>query len=503
VNKVKRNIFANYAGTIVSALLSLVFVPIYIHFLGVESYGLLGVFATLTAIFAPLDAGLGATVARTLAVMNAVPERAAEMRTMIRTMEVLYWTTAVVIGALIVALAPLIATRWLRGGSLSPQVITSAIMAMGGAAAVRWPMMLYSGGLSGLQQQITGNVILVGTSAIAGIGGVAVLSFISPTMTAFMLWQLVVFALQTGAAAFFLYRRLPQGEARFDRVLLGQTWRAASGLGVISIIAMLITQVDKIVLSRLVPLNVFGFYTIATVIAAHLYRLGMPVSQALFPRFSELFARGDEATLRATTYHRGAQLVSALLFPVAATLALFSSEVLLVWTRRADVAANSSLTMTLLVAGTAVHMLMLLPWQLQLAAGMLRLTLIVTSIEAAILISLVLVLGRTYGGAGAATAWLVANLFYMTVTTFFMHRRLLRGELKTWYWNDVGRPLVCAVALMVVARLIIPSTLPEPLLVAAVGFAAAAAALATAMTVPPTREMITSTLRVLTRRNAT
>jgi O-antigen/teichoic acid export membrane protein len=502
VNKVKRNIFANYAGTIVSALLSLVFVPIYIHFLGVESYGLLGVFATLTAIFAPLDAGLGATVARTLAVMNAVPERAAEMRTMIRTMEVLYWTMAVLIGAVIVALAPLIATRWLRAGSLSPQLITSAIMAMGGAAAVRWPMMLYSGGLNGLQQHVTGNMIVVGTAAVGGIGGVAVLAFVSPTMTAFMLWQLVVFALQTGAAAVFLYRRLPPGQARFDRALLRQTWRAASGLGVISLIAMLITQVDKIVLSRLVPLNVFGFYTIATVIAAHLYRLGMPVSQALFPRFSELFARGDEATLRAT-YHRGAQLVSALLFPVAATLALFSSEVLLVWTRRADVAANSSLTVTLLVAGTAVHMLMLLPWQLQLAAGMLRLTLIVTSIEAVILISLVLVLGRKYGGAGAATAWLVANVFYMTVTTFFMHRRLLRGELKTWYWSDVGRPLVCAVALMVLARLVIPSTLPEPLLVAAVAFAAAAAALATAMTVPPTREMIAGTLRVLTRRKAT
>lgn len=497
MSRVRRNILANYTGTVVSALLSILFVPLYIRFLGVESYGLLGIFATLTAIFAPLDAGLSATTARSLARMNAEPESAGDMRTLVRSLEVLYWGTAVAIGLAIMALAPFIATRWLHGSTLPVSTIRNAILTMGAAAAMRWPMTLYAGGLGGLQQQVTGNAIIIVSAALGGLGGVAVLALVSPTMTAFMLWQLVIFAGQTFACAFFLYRRLPAGEARFDADVVRATWRSASGLGLIAVIAVVITQTDKIVLSKLLPLKIFGYYTIAGVITAHLYRLGMPVSQALFPRFTELMAKGDEATLR-STYHRGAQLVSGLVFPVAFILALFSHEILLLWTQRADVADHSSLTLSLLVAGTAAHMLMLLPWQLQLAAGWLRLTLIVTSIEAVLLTAGVIVLGSRYGGPGAAAAWLIANLFYVTTTTFFMHRRLLRGEERTWYLTDVGRPLLAAAAVSIVARLLVPRALPQSLQVVAIGAALAVTAAATAMITPAIRTAVAVRLRAHT-----
>jgi len=43
----KRNIIANFAGQGWTALMALAFVPLYIKFLGIEAYGLIGFFAML------------------------------------------------------------------------------------------------------------------------------------------------------------------------------------------------------------------------------------------------------------------------------------------------------------------------------------------------------------------------------------------------------------------------------------------------------------------------
>ena len=50
MSQVKRNIIPNYAGAFWTALMGLVFVPLYIKFMGIESYGLIGIFASLQAI---------------------------------------------------------------------------------------------------------------------------------------------------------------------------------------------------------------------------------------------------------------------------------------------------------------------------------------------------------------------------------------------------------------------------------------------------------------------
>ena len=51
----KRNIIANYLGSAWNALMGLAFIPLYIHYLGIEAYGLIGVFILLQAWMVLLD----------------------------------------------------------------------------------------------------------------------------------------------------------------------------------------------------------------------------------------------------------------------------------------------------------------------------------------------------------------------------------------------------------------------------------------------------------------
>ena len=91
----KRNIAANFAGNIWQALMGLAFIPLYIRFMGVESYGLVGYFATLQALFVLLDMGLSSTLTREMARLSVLKNNAKEMRDLVRSLEIIYWIIAI------------------------------------------------------------------------------------------------------------------------------------------------------------------------------------------------------------------------------------------------------------------------------------------------------------------------------------------------------------------------------------------------------------------------
>jgi len=110
----KLNTLANYAGKFWSNLLSLLLVPVYLHYLGVEAYGLIGAFYGVTSFIGLLDLGLSATVSREVAVRQAVPEKQATIPDLLRTTEVIYWGVSIVIILIMAFLAEPIATQWIK-----------------------------------------------------------------------------------------------------------------------------------------------------------------------------------------------------------------------------------------------------------------------------------------------------------------------------------------------------------------------------------------------------
>ena len=65
-----KNIIANIANKAWGFLSILLFTPLYIKFLGVEAYGLIGFYSTLLAMLAFADMGFTATLTRETARFN-------------------------------------------------------------------------------------------------------------------------------------------------------------------------------------------------------------------------------------------------------------------------------------------------------------------------------------------------------------------------------------------------------------------------------------------------
>jgi O-antigen/teichoic acid export membrane protein len=457
LSQIKLNILANFAGKGWNAIMLVALVPQYIQVLGIEAYGLIGFFTTLQAVFALLDLGLSTTLNRETARLSARAGTEQEIRDLVRTLEIIYWFVAIVIVLVGALLVPLIAVYWVNAQHLSTSTIRQSVFMIGVAIALEFPFALYSGGLIGLQRQVQLNGIVITIATLRGLGSLLVLWFISPTIQAFFLWNAVVSLVQTVFSALFLWRGLPKAAhpARFRGALLTTIWRFAAGLTGISFLSVLLTQMDKIILSKLLTLEAFGYYTLATVVASSLYMIITPIFTALFPKLSQMVVRDANEEL-SRFYHHSCQLMSVILLPVAIVVALFSKDILLVWVRDQQIVAQSYILVSLLVIGTALNGLMTIPYALQLAYGWTKLAFYQNLAAVLLLGPLMFWVTRQYGAVGAAVIWIMLNVGYVLIGIQVMHNRLLRGEKLRWYVQDVGLPMLATLAVAIIGRWLFP-----------------------------------------------
>src|SRR5205085_8177335 len=123
--------------------------------------------------------------------------------------------------------------------------------------------------------------------------GAALIWFGAPRPERYFLWQMVVSVAAVAAFGTVTRRLVPRGDrpAALRAAAIRRVWRFAGGMSVIAVTGGLLTQMDKIVLSKVVALSDFGGYNIAAVIASTLATLFVvPIFSAIFPRLSALVA---------------------------------------------------------------------------------------------------------------------------------------------------------------------------------------------------------------------
>jgi O-antigen/teichoic acid export membrane protein len=466
-SSVKQNIAANFAGRAWTSIMSLVFVPFYLKFMGIEAYGLIGIFISLLVLLSVLDMGISSTLSRELARLSASKDNAQESRNLVRTLELVYWGVGILIGLGLVALAPLIAHFWVKTQGIPVKTVQQAILIMGLIVAVQWPASLYDGGLTGLQKQVLLNGVRSSMATIQHAGAVLILWLISPSILAYFTWQLFISIVQTLVLAHFVWKALPATHQKsvFQKYLLKKNWRFAAGMTGISIMSIILTQTDKIILSKLLPLTVFGYYMLAVNVGNALSYLVQPVFAALFPKLSQLVLDKDKAEL-SSLYHNGCRLVSIIVIPAAMTLALFSREILTLWIRDLEIVQNAYFLTSLIVVGIAINSLMVLPYALQLAYGWTRLVFSQNVISTILLVPLMIFMVKSYGAVGAPIVWIILNVGYLFILIPLMHRRLLTSEMKQWYLNDIGLPFLIIAVMVFFSRALMPIAMSKYIVLA-------------------------------------
>jgi O-antigen/teichoic acid export membrane protein len=368
--------------------------------------------------------------------------------------------------------------------SLSAEAVTACVRLMGVAMAFQFPFAFYQGGLFGLQRQALFNALAAAVATLRAAGTLLALQFVAPAPETFFAAQIAASALGTGAALLLLWHCLPASAgvpSGFRPELIRRVWRFGAAYAANAVANMGLFQGDKIILSTLLPLDMFGYYVLAQGVASGMYAVIIAVNGAVFPQLSGLVARGGGAEL-SEVYHRGSQLMAVLLAPVAVVAAIFPREVLYAWTGDAAVVENASLVLSLLVAGMLLHGLVQAPYYLQIAHGWWRLILTTNLLLLFAVVPLNILSARAYGGPGAALVWVFLNVCYL-LTLPLAHRRFLKGEQGRWLVEDTILPLAGALCVGVAARWLMSPRLSRVEALAylcAAGAVAAAAALSLA-----------------------
>ncbi len=445
--RLARNFMAGLTSSIWSMLVTLATVPVYIHFLGVEAYGLIGFFAFSQGILQLLDMGLAPTINREVARCRSLGDLGAAAELM-RTLAVIYWITGLLILLCFSLAAPYIASSWLNAEGLSVASVTSSAVLIGVVIACRWPLGLYQGALIGAERMVVVSVINVVMNSTAAVGAVLILAFFSATIQAFFAWQAaigLVYSIIMSYAAWNVIGR--SGRKGFSWQKLKEVWGFSAGMTLVAVSAILLMQIDKAVLTKLLSLEEFGQYMLAVLISSGLYVLLRPLFNIIYPRMSALVASGKTTEL-VELYTLGTRVLCAALFPLAAAVAMFSSEVVQLWTQDAVLAQNVAPLVSLLLIGTALNGAMHFPYALQLASGLTRLPLLINGILIGFFLPMTILLTLNYGAVGGAASWALLNALYLLLGTWLTHRKLLRAQGMKWLTRDVLFPLLASVLIV-------------------------------------------------------
>lgn len=455
-----RQITSTLAANIWAALIGILLVPIYVNRLGIEAYGLVGIFLTIQTLCRLFDLGIPVFINRELARLssNTGPSPA---RQLVNRLEMVYWSLALLIGLGLYCVIPLGTAHWLRPAALDPETIRVSLQLIAVITVFQWPASLYIGGLIGLQKQSLLALLQSGIATGRALGAWALVEYY-PSLTTFFLWQLCVTIVSSLLLRSMLRRALPdgpQGSIPWPSIVK-KIYHSLplAGIGVLSIPLL---QMDKIVLSHILPLDSYGRYILASTITTSLYMITNSVYNSVFPRLTKIAALANENLLLAE-YLRGTRLMGSLLLPATLCIAIFPREVLLAWTGSISDDSNASTALSLLAIGTGMHGLAHLQGALQIACGKNRISLMVNCVAVCLCVPLVWLLACSFGILGGGIYYVALHFGMLAVHVMLTHRQLLTTARYAWFKSTLVS-VIAAAMVPVALRLSVspPSTRRE------------------------------------------
>jgi O-antigen/teichoic acid export membrane protein len=423
-----KNIIANFIGRFWSVLSNYLFIPLYIKILGIESYSIISFSLILMGIMGLLDAGMTATLSREFA--NKALDSKDKLKTL-ATLEIIYWGVAVFLIVVFFLGANSIVTQFIKVNTVNINEVVNSIKILGIGIAFQMLAIFYMGGLIGLDHQVKANIYQI-LWGILRNGLVVLVIWYFPSVLYFFSWQ----ALITFIYAFVLRQKLikilistdtiASFNFSFDRNVLNKTKKFAGGMLLISVVASINTQLDKLAISKLLPIEELGYYTLAIAITQGLLVLVNPIASATLPRFTALFSevKQQEAS---ELFLKLFRIVCVLVFSVVAVLIFYSHLIIYIWTGSQDLANHSYSYVPYLAIGMGLLAMQVIPFNIAIANGYTKINNYIGIISIFFTIPTYWLAISSFGSKGAAISWMLLQIVVTPIYIYFINKKFLVG----------------------------------------------------------------------------
>jgi O-antigen/teichoic acid export membrane protein len=450
-------------------LLGIVLMPVYLHHLGSEAFGLVGLFLIAQSLIQILDMGLTPALTRDMSRMRAGSLAPQEAVLRLQSME---WLMGLVALSLITAIwlaSEPISRHWIHANDLPPSTIAFCISLIGGAIALRWLAGLYRGVMVGLEQQSRVNTVSAIFATLRFAGPIPLLVLISASPKDFFAFQVIVSAVELLVYGVLARLHLPVTKPRHPSLSpLKDMLHIVGNMAFLNAMWVILTQLDKLILSGMLSLEDYGNFTLATAAAGSVLILVPSMNQIIQPRLCFLFARGETVALQ-SLYRLASQLGVIGFVTLGSGLAFFSEVIIYLWTGSKMIAQTSAPILFWYALANSAVGITLVPFMLQFAKGQLGLHVIGNVILLLALIPALVIAAYQYGALGAGLAFFTANTLFLLAWLPVVHRRFLPELTWRWLLTDTLPVAIVIASLLALAARWMPDRLGLPLSVVWIG----------------------------------
>lgn len=406
-SRVAENILANYLSAFWLGGLSIALIPFYLKRLGPEQWGVVAVCLAIQGFMGLLDAGLGQIMPRDVA--RVAGQRAAEAH-VFRTFALAYISLGVV-GLLVGQLSvPWLVEHWINqdGGLQGLELALRLVLVQ---FFFQFANNAHIGYWNGIQEQKLANLRTCSFHTARHAGAVILVLVWKATEVAYLLPFVIMSALEWWSNR----RRINREFATIDGDVIKATdlLKLAKETGVLAlavVIGMLVSQIDRIVLSRTVDVSAFGRYIIVANLGVALMQLQYPIMRAFLPRV----VSADRSQGNSLQWQLLRATLLLCVVPCAVAI-LIAPWLLRSWLGDSETARLGVLPLRLIISAVAINSIYNIVYQRILVANRLT-VLIVINITCLILVTPIAAFtAQRYGIAAGGLAWMLNAVIQLSL----------------------------------------------------------------------------------------
>lgn len=440
---VKLNAIANYAGQLYSLLISVVALPLFLKIMGASAYGLVGFYTLVFAWLVIFDLGMTPALSREVARLKSRSSNEVALKSTVLTFEKLFWSTSLLVGAGLFFASDWLATNWLVIDNLDVERVILSLELTAIAVALRWQASIYRSVINGFEAQVWLNGADFFINSLRFPVLLLLMWFFPERYEFFFAHQAMVSLLEIivlrrkQSALITNASEAPGFDWRLLRPLLPFAFSAAYA----SLLGVVIVQFDKLILSTILPLAEYGYFSLVGVAAGGVLTLSGPISKAVLPRLTALYAENRLEEM-VSLYKLATFWMVITLAPLVLVLVMFPFETIFAWSGDLVAASWVAPILPAFVGVAGLTAVTVFQYFLQYAAGDLSLNVRLNSLLVVLMVPLITYAASQHGVKGVAIVAVFLRVLVFLFWVPFVHSRMIPNHHSSWLLGSIIKPMI-------------------------------------------------------------
>ena len=415
------SLLSTYIATLYSASSYFIVLPFLLEAFGVEQFGLISIFMLLQAWLNIVDAGFSGSVTRLIAESSNSYKNLSAAITIFNKILLLFIAISGAALLIFLQIRLFIVENWINS-EINEHILSTSILYIVLVLIVKYLTGPIRGAMQGFERHTEISLILiVATTMKFPMATYLSIQYKLEIIEYFQFQFLVALVEFMLFATLFLRNKtlflseLEHYTKNYDDVqdlevpTFRKTLYLTFSLSLLSVLWVLNSQFDKLILSGIIPLSDFSLFSITVSLSSAMLLIASPLSQILGPRLTKLHTQGlvdDYRNLVKNSFAFVTCICGSFLF----LLMFFGGEILLIWTNNNVLAETHATTLTLLGIGNLICLYMNICYLVLYSRGQLKIHAKVYTVFSLVLMPITYFIAHKYAVDGVTLLWISQNI---------------------------------------------------------------------------------------------